>query len=134
MRNKTAFIAVIVALITCLYPGLVTGKVTLALSVGAIVSFLLAYLTYSYQDPLNDSPIDKGSIISGNLGAGFLSSTFVSEGYWQVFWLTGTTVVLALMLGALYVFLIARVITGNSRDAAKLAEDMLDPMRNRKND
>ncbi len=134
MRFRTALIAAFVAAVSCLYPGIVSGQVMFATLIGAGVGFTLAYITYSYHDVINDSPIDKGSIISGNLAGVFFSAILVSNGYWQVFWLTGTAVTLAMILGALWVFFAARLLTGSNREAAELAESMLRPSSRRKDD
>ncbi len=122
MRIMTAVIAALVCSITCLFPGLISGKLMLSILIGAGVSFLTAFLTYSYRDPINDAPTDVGSIILGNLVGAFFSAISVSAGYWQAFWLSGATVTLGLVLGALCVFLIARMFTSSMQEAVEFAE------------
>lgn len=122
MRLKTAFLSALLTAFICLFPGVVTGDISSAVLTGSIVSFLCGLFLYSYQDPLNESPIDGKAIIAANLVGCFVSPIVVSNGYWQAFWLTGSTAVLALVTGAFFIFLSIRLVSTSNKEAFELLD------------
>ncbi len=122
MRLKTAILSALLTTFICIFPGIVTYDIISAILTGSIVSFLSGMFLYSYQDPIYDSPIDGKAIIAANLVGCFFAPIVVSNGYWQAFWLTGTTVVLALVTGAFFIFLSVRLITASNKEAFELMD------------
>jgi Na+-transporting NADH:ubiquinone oxidoreductase subunit NqrB len=122
MRLKTAILSALLTSLICIFPGIVTDNIITAVLTGSIASFLSGMFLYSYQDPINDSPIDGKAIIAANLVGCFIAPIFVSIGYWQAFWLTGTTVVLALVTGAFFIFLSVRLISTSNKEAFELMD------------
>jgi hypothetical protein len=122
MRIGTGILSALLTTLICLYPGLVVEDVLSALAVGAVLSFFLGIFLYSSSNSITDSSIDGKAILAANLVASSISSVVVSNGLWQGIWLTGSTTLLAMISGAILIFLSVRVTTKSNREAFELLD------------
>jgi hypothetical protein len=122
MRIGTGILSALLTTLICLYPGLVAGDILFALAVGAAMSFSLGMFLYSSRSSIADSTIDGKAILAANLVASSISSVVVSNGLWQGIWLTGSTTLLAMISGAILIFLSVRVTTKSNREAFELLD------------
>ena len=122
MRIGTGTLSAFLTTLICLYPGLVAGEVLSALAVGAVVSFFLGMFLYSSSNSIANSTIDGKAILAANLVASSISSVVVSNGLLQGIWLTLTTTVLAMISGAILIFVSVRVTTKSNGEAFELLD------------
>jgi hypothetical protein len=122
MRIKTGLLSAVLTAFICIIPGLIAQDVSFAVSVGASLSFFLGAYFYSSRSSISDSTIDGKAILAANLVSSFISSLVVSNGFWQTLWLTGATTCLALIAGAVLIFISVRITTGSNREAFELLD------------
>ena len=122
MRIKTGILSAILTAFICLIPGLVVRDVPFAVAIGASLSLFLGAYFYSSRSSISDSTIDGKAILAANLVSSFISSLVVSNGFWQTLWLTSATTCLALIAGAVLIFMSVRITTDSNREAFELLD------------
>ena len=122
MRIKSGLLSAVLTAFICIIPGLIAQDVSFAVAVGASLSFFLGAYFYSSHSSISDSTIDGKAILAANLVSSFISSLLVSNGFWQTLWLTSATTCLALIAGAVLIFISVRITTDSNKEAFELLD------------